>query len=297
MQIGWCSANCKFNQDEMGVGVGDTENSYGYDGSRLTAWHIESQVYGTKFWRTGDIITICLDMDDGVIKYYRNGINLGDAFRSIPTGEDYTLYPAVSLAFNESLSANFGGSPFRYPVTNYAPLQDANLDTIYKCECLLIYLVDLSHFISKSMNRNKDIKMANGIIIKTDAILLVFGSMIIDRLAGLLKDKYLIQSCVYPYIKRLCVMRCGQGKNPIQPGTDESTLGNLLSLLWNHMHYDDIVAFIGSLIGYMESIYSETSSNTDFEKQRSTIVVLSCLCNHQRTRKYLLTEIFFKDNW
>lgn len=37
MQIGWCSAKCKFTQD---TGVGDTKYSYGLDGSKQRVWHV-----------------------------------------------------------------------------------------------------------------------------------------------------------------------------------------------------------------------------------------------------------------
>lgn len=296
MQIGWCSANCQFSQD--GVGVGDTENSYAYDGSKQKAWHIESHQYGSTYWRTGDIFSICLDLDQGTLKYYRNGKCLGEAFENIMIDdENSALFPAVSLAFNEGLSANFGGTLFRYPVAGYLALQDAQRDKIYRCECLLVYLVDLSHFISKPGNRKKNVKMNDGSYVPTDAVLLMFGSMIIERLAGLLHNPSVVQGCVFPYIKRLCVMRSIQGKAPLQPGFEASTLGNLLTLLWDHMHYDDITQFFSSLIRFMESTYREISSDIDYEKQRSNIVILTCLCNHTRTRKYLLNEVFFKNNW
>lgn len=40
MQIGWCSAKCKFTQD---TGVGDTRNSYGLDGSKQRLWHVQTR--------------------------------------------------------------------------------------------------------------------------------------------------------------------------------------------------------------------------------------------------------------
>lgn len=37
MQIGFCSAQCRFTQD---TGVGDTKYSYGLDGSKKRLWHV-----------------------------------------------------------------------------------------------------------------------------------------------------------------------------------------------------------------------------------------------------------------
>ena len=44
MQIGWCTVACKFNREE---GVGDTENSFAYDGYREAKWTYRNSVkYG-----------------------------------------------------------------------------------------------------------------------------------------------------------------------------------------------------------------------------------------------------------
>ncbi|XP_047705803.1 E3 ubiquitin-protein ligase RNF123 isoform X4 [Prionailurus viverrinus] len=43
MQIGWCTINCRFNQEE---GVGDTHNSYAYDGNRVRKWNVTTTNYG-----------------------------------------------------------------------------------------------------------------------------------------------------------------------------------------------------------------------------------------------------------
>lgn len=117
MQIGFCSDQCKFTQD---TGVGDTRYSYGLDGSKQRLWHVYTKKYGP-FWRSGDIFGVCLDLDERKIEYYRNGVSLGEAFRDIDKG--LALYPAVSLAFNDGLTANFGGSPFRYFIVIYQTYQ------------------------------------------------------------------------------------------------------------------------------------------------------------------------------
>lgn len=42
MQIGWCSAKCKFTDD---TGIGDTPNSYGLDGSKQRLWNVKTRKY------------------------------------------------------------------------------------------------------------------------------------------------------------------------------------------------------------------------------------------------------------
>lgn len=40
MQIGWCSPQCRFTPD---TGVGDTINSYGFDGSKQRVWNVATR--------------------------------------------------------------------------------------------------------------------------------------------------------------------------------------------------------------------------------------------------------------
>lgn len=47
--------------------------------------------------------------------YYRNGKSLGEAFSCVRLGPGYAYFPAVSLSLGESLRANFGATPLRYP--------------------------------------------------------------------------------------------------------------------------------------------------------------------------------------
>ncbi|KAJ8302029.1 hypothetical protein KUTeg_021016, partial [Tegillarca granosa] len=78
MQLGWCTINCKFSVEE---GVGDTPDSYAYDGSRLRKWNS---------WLTGDVISCALDCDNGTVTFYRNGKSMGQAFS---TTEEADILP------------------------------------------------------------------------------------------------------------------------------------------------------------------------------------------------------------
>ena len=50
--------------------VGDTVNSYAYDGNRVRKWNVSTQKYG-ETWLSGDIIGCTIDLDSGVIEFYR----------------------------------------------------------------------------------------------------------------------------------------------------------------------------------------------------------------------------------
>uniref|UniRef100_A0A671M9A4 B30.2/SPRY domain-containing protein n=1 Tax=Sinocyclocheilus anshuiensis TaxID=1608454 RepID=A0A671M9A4_9TELE len=111
MQIGWCTLNCRFNQEE---GVGDTPDSYAYDGNRVRKWNVTTTNYGK-------VKTACLiDLDEGTITFCLNGQSLGVAFSNIKTGPGVAYFPAISLSFKESVAFNFGSRPLRYPSHFYA---------------------------------------------------------------------------------------------------------------------------------------------------------------------------------
>ena len=42
MQLGWATQGCQFSNEE---GVGDSSDSYAYDGKRIRKWNIRSAPY------------------------------------------------------------------------------------------------------------------------------------------------------------------------------------------------------------------------------------------------------------
>ncbi|KAG9151750.1 hypothetical protein Leryth_002032 [Lithospermum erythrorhizon] len=118
-QIGWASLSCPFTELK---GVGDSNDSYAYDGKRVTKWNKNAEPYGQP-WVVGDVIGCCIDLDYDEIIFYRNGVSLGAAFsgiRKIAPGLGY--FPALSLSHGESCELNFGDYPFRYPIKDYLPI-------------------------------------------------------------------------------------------------------------------------------------------------------------------------------
>ncbi|XP_045762543.1 E3 ubiquitin-protein ligase RNF123-like isoform X1 [Maniola jurtina] len=133
MQIGWCTAACQFSMD---TGVGDTAHSYAYDGGRVRRWNVATSPYG-QAWLSGDVIGSCIDLDKGTLEYYRNGLSLGMAFTKVAKGSGLAYFPAVSLAMQEHLYANFGHLPFIFPVEGYAPIQAAPTRNCVRATILL----------------------------------------------------------------------------------------------------------------------------------------------------------------
>lgn len=66
--------------------MGDSADSYAYDGFRIMKWGDGRFPYG-EAWEIGDIIGCYLDLVKHEISFSRNGKDLGVAFKSIPVGE------------------------------------------------------------------------------------------------------------------------------------------------------------------------------------------------------------------
>ncbi|PIN13800.1 putative E3 ubiquitin ligase [Handroanthus impetiginosus] len=119
-QLGWATVGCPFTCHK---GVGDADDSYAYDGKRVSKWNKEAEPYGQS-WVVGDVIGCCIDLDCDEILFYRNGISLGVAFggiRKMVPGLGY--YPAISFSQGERCELNFGGLPFKYPIKGFLPIQ------------------------------------------------------------------------------------------------------------------------------------------------------------------------------
>lgn len=84
--------------------------------------------------------------------------------------------------------------------------------------------------------------------------------------------------------------------NLIQPGEPGSTLESFLSLLWTNLEEEEIKLFLKRLLNYLATTFRQTPIDLEYESQRKTIVILTCLCNHKQTRKYFLERKFFKKN-
>jgi hypothetical protein len=119
-QIGWATTELQFISQD-GIGVGDDENSFAFDGCRARLWHNgESTPYENKFvWKAGDVIGCYLDMTQGVIMFFLNGVIVDPIFY-IETSriEEFRqvggLYPALSILTHQQAILNFGHCEFAF---------------------------------------------------------------------------------------------------------------------------------------------------------------------------------------
>ncbi|CAK7337924.1 unnamed protein product [Dovyalis caffra] len=135
-QLGWATRSCPFTDHK---GVGDADDSYAFDGKRVSKWNKDAEPYGQP-WVVGDVIGCCIDLDHDEILFYRNGISHGVAFRGIrKMGPGSGYYPAISLSQGERCELNFGARPFKYPIQGFLPLKappPANLLAMQLLQCL-----------------------------------------------------------------------------------------------------------------------------------------------------------------
>lgn len=145
-------------------------------------------------------------MDKGTIEYHRNGKALGEAFNTIERGPGLALYPAVSLAFNDGLTANFGGSPLKYPVENYRPLQPPPYKALYQADILLEYLVNIARLTSSSefglLSTN-----TFQVPISSNTFYMLIASILVEKIAPLLINAYVVEDKIVKLIKSLCVLK------------------------------------------------------------------------------------------
>ena len=188
-QIGFCQLNTPFTRHQ---GVGDDKTSYAYDGYRKMSWNGDKKMYG-RYWDTGDVVGVCIDLDKKVIEYYLNGEPLGIAFNNIIKGENVAYFPGVSLSKGESCIFNFGQLPFKYEYKNYqsfdTPLSKVNgIDEIIS-ELLQIWGKNILPLLEASK--------------LTEYQKLLLSSDIFNLISQYINDIYIFNKIILPFLIEL----------------------------------------------------------------------------------------------
>ncbi|KAJ8674034.1 hypothetical protein QAD02_005296 [Eretmocerus hayati] len=275
IQIGWGTAQCKYNQES---GVGDVINSYAYDGNRVRKWNISTYKYG-EAWQSGDIIGSTIDLEEGAISFSRNGKDLGVAFGNISMGPGIVYFPTVSLALTENLTANFGTTPMRYPVQGYQILQEVPLSQLHKSQILF-------HWLEKLLWQYKESDESYAIQEKNHnfsvrALLACLARSIFKQIGPLVGVPYVTQDTFVPFIKKLAKSDC-------------SMLYNCLDLMWTFLEVHEMKNCLETTITHLSSMFRQVSAVLEFPEHRTILVLLNDLCKHARTRQYLLQSILFE---
>ncbi|XP_024879917.1 E3 ubiquitin-protein ligase RNF123-like [Temnothorax curvispinosus] len=290
MQVGWGTAQCKFNQQ---YGVGDTPNSYAYDGNRVRKWNVSTHKYG-EAWLTGDIIGCALDMDDGTIDFYRNGRSLGRAFENIPMGAGIAYFPTVSLAFTENLTANFGSIPFRYPVEDYEPLQAPPLAQVRQAMLLFQWLSQVIELLEYSKNVDKRNVPLEDKTMSAQAFLMCLARSILKHIGPLLTVPYVTETVFVPFMQTLCDLNTDDSSTKSSYSNVRSTRSIVcLDLLWTFLEEHEIKMCLESTVLHLLSAFRHVSLLLEYPDQCKSLMLLTKICQHTVTRQYFLQHLLF----
>lgn len=281
MQIGWCTLNCRFNQEE---GVGDTPDSYAYDGNRVRKWNVTTTNYG-KSWAAGDIVSCLIDLDEGTITFCLNGQSLGVAFSNIKTGPGIAYFPAISLSFKESVAFNFGSRPLRYPVEGYLPLQSPPTTDLMKANRLLGYIKIL---LSTSIDTQEEklVERDTGAWqLQGDPTVLVTLSHIFNQFAPLMCKVYLVEDVLMNFLLSIL-----EGGGSVE---EHPLIQQLLDLFWLLMEDYEVNECLKQLMMSLLRAYRFSPIIPDLGFQIHYLRLTIAILRHEKSRKYLLSNVLF----
>uniref|UniRef100_A0A8B9TXL3 E3 ubiquitin-protein ligase RNF123 n=1 Tax=Anas platyrhynchos TaxID=8839 RepID=A0A8B9TXL3_ANAPL len=282
MQIGWCTLNCRFNQEE---GVGDTPDSYAYDGNRVRKWNVTTTNYG-KSWAAGDIVSCLIDLDEGTIAFCLNGISLGTAFDNITRGAGMAYFPAISLSFKESVAFNFGSRPLRYPlVEGYHPLQDPPVADLVKARRLLGYLKNVIHIgidVTEGKLVEKDTSMWQ---LQGEPTVLITLAHIFNYFSPLMCKVYLVEDVLMTFLLSILERGGAVEAHPL--------IQQLLDLMWLLMEEYEVHECLKQLLMSLLRAYRFSPIIPDLGLQIHYLRLTIAVLKHEKSRKYLLSNVLF----
>ncbi|XP_030426481.1 E3 ubiquitin-protein ligase RNF123 isoform X2 [Gopherus evgoodei] len=281
MQIGWCTLNCRFNQEE---GVGDTPDSYAYDGNRVRKWNVTTTNYG-KSWAAGDIVSCLIDLDEGTIDFCLNGVSLGTAFDNITRGAGMAYFPAISLSFKESVAFNFGSRPLRYPVEGYRPLQSPPSVDLVKAHKLLGYLKNVIHIGIDVLEGKLVEKDTSTWQLQGEPTVLITLAHIFNHFAPLMCKVYLVEDVLMNFL--LSILEQG-GSVEAHPLVQQ-----LLDLMWLLMEDYEVYECLKQLLMSLLRAYRFSPIIPDLGLQIHYLRLTIAVLKHEKSRKYLLNNVLF----
>ncbi|KAF5921622.1 hypothetical protein HPG69_012792 [Diceros bicornis minor] len=301
MQIGWCTINCRFNQEE---GVGDTHNSYAYDGNRVRKWNVTTTNYG-KAWAAGDIVSCLIDLDDGTLSFCLNGVSLGTAFENLSRGLGMAYFPAISLSFKESVAFNFGS------LTGYRPLQDPPRADLVRAQKLLgcfqaVLSVELDPVVSQDLGRvswgpstglcpsqsSLIPYTQEGQLVEKESshwqlqgqpTVLLTLAHIFHRFAPLLRKVYLVEAVLVNFL--LGIVEVGT------PTKAQSVVRQVLDLLWLFMEDYEVQDCLKQLMMSLLRLYRFSPIVPDLGLQIHHLRLTVAILKHEKSRKFLLSNV------
>lgn len=104
-RVGWST-------QQAALDLGTDRFGFGFGGTGKKSNNKNFDTYGEPFGKS-DVIGCCLDLDNSEIKFIKNGIDLGVAFKIGQPLKTEVFYPAVVLK-NAEILFNFGDEKFKH---------------------------------------------------------------------------------------------------------------------------------------------------------------------------------------
>jgi hypothetical protein len=160
-RIGWCSQN--YAPESNHVGCGSDQDSWGWDGSQQKTFTDEKKnstgkTYG-EYWNANDIIGTSIDFDLNEIRYYKNGKDMGVAFRA---NKFPALHPCISFYRGCQMTVNFGPTFKHCPLGYYG--MNPTVNATQKKNLLNIFLQYHKKGASLSDSSSRDVMKAKGVM-------------------------------------------------------------------------------------------------------------------------------------
>lgn len=266
--------------------IGETIDSYSYNGYTQRKFHITSETYGVR-WSVNDFIGCAIDLDERTMNFYRNGRDMGLAFENISINDDTPYHPIVTLIASESVRVNFGSLPFRYPINGYQPLQAAPSVKYIQTSLCLQWLTRVINFIERLEDRNMILEDSN---ITVHGFLMALASIILRYIASLLTIPYITVSALIPFMEALYITEV---PNPSDHKICNTRLIICMDIFWTFLEESELYVCYEIIISYIISTYVYVTDLSEYSHQCRTLALLIRLCQHDATRRYFIQKLLF----
>ena len=119
--VGICDINTY--PETAGYYLGNTRDSYGYLNLGYQANNGGLVAGAGETWTNGDVLGVAVNLDDGILTFYKNGVAQGTPWATLESSRDYCFAVSEGYTLDSDMEFNGGQKPFAYTIpTGYKPL-------------------------------------------------------------------------------------------------------------------------------------------------------------------------------
>lgn len=196
-------------------------------------------------------------------------------------------FPAVSLNLSETLKANFGNTPLRYPVEGYQPLQAPPVNELRKAALLVKWFSKLV-FQIENLKSSAEPSTFGDTSMSVQAFLMCIARSILKQLGPLLKIPYIVDAIFVPFLEEQLSRDINDNK------ADQPKLTLILDLIWTFFKEIEIKTCFEATAMHLLSTFRHNPVMLDYPDQCRSLLLLTSLCRHKATRQHLLQNALFQ---